>query len=388
MVPPQFVFPVFGIHGDIIKLWMSYYINGAQAEELGYTGDTTGENLIYIEYWDRHRWEIWINDEMIENGENRYKASDEDVGVVPYVYVPRKPTDSSYGKDYPGSILGTTRDFNGRTADFGDAINDASKPIRWSKNMHGRKINVNDYRDGTIIDLGDNMPDMPEPEIGQLPPPDLPNDAAEYLRLIHSVSMMLGFVSPVIFGIDEGSQRSAETLAMRALPTTTSIGDYRSSFTEGFNQLAQIIWRAFRWSDAADFDKPSKELKCYRLVPSYSPILPKDRQALITEESTLVGAGLRSLEKAIQNLGDVPDIQDEIERIFDDMERQLKLQQKYNPTPSPFQSGSPSGSSTKSGATSNASRPQSSTAKSAKPSGAQKSSASNVSRAAVSAAKK
>jgi len=331
--PPNIIYPVFDIKGNIMQLWMSYYINGAQARELGYRGEIVGEHLVYVEYWDKNRWEVRIESETISSGKNKYKAPDESVAHIPFVYVPRRLVVGEYGKSLVQTIIGTTREINSRAADYGDTIADASKPVRFGKNLRGQEINVNNYRNGDVITLADTFSDMPEPELDQLPSPTLPPDASDYIDWLKQMSMLLSFTSPVVFGIDEGSQRSAETLSARALPTITSVNDSREAITDGLNRAAQLIWRALRWSSEVDFKKSADELRRYKIIVQFSSILARDRQALITEEATLVGAGIRSMKKAIESLGDVYNVDEERDLILQDVEDRLELEQKYAPDP-------------------------------------------------------
>jgi len=222
------------------------------------------------------------------------------------------------------------------------------------RDLRGKEININDYRDGDVINLGDTFSDMPEPDLDQLPSPSLPPDAKDYVDWLKDMAMMLSFTSPVTFGIDEGSQRSAETLAARALPTITSVNDYREAISDGLNRLAQLVWRALRWSEDLDFDRTAKELKNFKVIVQYAPILSKDRASLVIEETSLVGAGIRSMKKAIENLGDVYNVERERAEIMRDLEQRLQLELEYQPQPiSPFgNDGSSSQNST--GANSNA----------------------------------
>ena len=345
-LPPNIVYPVFDINGRIIQLWVSYYINGAQAKALGYNGEVGDDMLTYVEYWDEYEWQLWVNEQKLGSGKNVYIAEGEERAHVPFVYVPRRRVIGNYGKSLVDIMIGVTRELNSRAADYGDTIADASKPVRYGKNLRGQEINVNDYRNGEIINLGDTFSDMPEPELDQLASPTLPSDASDYIDWLKNIGMLLSFTSPVIFGIDEGSQRSAETLSARALPSIVSVNDYREAMADGLNRVAQLVWRALRWSSEVEFSKPYDDLKRYKVIIQFAPILAKDRTSLVTEETTLVGAGVRSKKKAIENLGDVYNIEEEIKDIFGDMEKSLQLEKKYQPQPtSPFGNGASSSQS-------------------------------------------
>ena len=116
------------------------------------------------------------------------------------------------------------------------------------------------------------------------------------------------------YGVDEGSQRSALTLAFRMWPTTSFTRDTRATHTGGYaslNRKAMIIHRV----------KAGKERRItdahltYTLMTIWPPIIPRDREQMVSENILLVQAQLRSPETALQNLGDIDDIDAEMERI-------------------------------------------------------------------------
>ena len=48
-------------------------------------------------------------------------------------------------------------------------------------------------------------------------------------------------ISDVMVGLDEGSQRSGETLNIRAIPTTATIQDYSGTWAEALREVAEIF---------------------------------------------------------------------------------------------------------------------------------------------------
>ena len=331
LLEPNFVFPVWGARGEIIELYVMYWIGALQAAEYGYEdkGDT---KVLYSEHWTKEKWEITIGTEgqtAVYNGEtlkgkNEIKPDDETQGTVPFVYIPRLSTGNYYGESIIQDIIGLVQELNTLSSDMGDAIAESSHRKPWIRDYRGRgTLNLNDYERGEVMDLGETPPGLKEPHIDSLDPPRFPDSTLAFLEWVSSEIRQTTHTAGVILGLDEGSQRSSETLNARALPTVATINDYRDTWSEGFHQIAYLSMLCQKTLDKLSDDD---SLTGWILRADFPPVLPRDKQQLVTDETLLRGGGLRSLRQSLHQLGDVRNIEKEAKDIEDEEERERTFQ--------------------------------------------------------------
>jgi len=132
------------------------------------------------------------------------------------------------------------------------------------------------------------------------------------------------FVPAVADGEDEGSQRSALTLAFRMWPLTSHIRAERHYWTEGLNILAELALTVLAVknptrTNSKDIDEGISKIGLQHLGhikrQEWAPILPRDRAELVNELVMRAGAGHISLEEALTQYGDIENVQEELERI-------------------------------------------------------------------------
>ena len=144
--------------------------------------------------------------------------------------------------------------------------------------------------------------------------------------------------APVILGRDEGSQRSGETLAARALPTVTSVYRYRNSFAEAINLMARHALLCMsllpsQRNQSTNINGISKEdILGYRFNVDWPSVLPRERREIVENETLLYQAGLRSLPLALHMLGDVRNVTKEAEAI----EAEAEAEAERNKPPLPL----------------------------------------------------
>jgi len=331
LLEPNFVFPVWGARGEIIELYVMYWIGSLQAAEYGYK-ESGADKVLYTEHWTRETWEITLGEEakvaVYEGkelrGKNELRVDDESAGIIPFVYIPRLPTGSYYGESIVQDIIGLVQEINTLSADMGDAISESSHRKPWIRDYRGRgTLNLNDYERGEIINLGETPPGLKEPHIDSLDPPKYPESTLDYLEWIDSEIRQTTHTAAVILGLDEGSQRSSETLNARALPTVATINDYRDTWSDGFHDIAFLSMLCQKVLGKLAEDQP---LTGWKLRADFHPVLPRDKQQLVTDESLLRGSGLRSLRQSLHQLGDVRNIDKEAKAIEEEEEREREFQ--------------------------------------------------------------
>lgn len=337
LLAPNLVFPVWGARDTISELYVMYWLSNAQAREYGYTGQE--EEVLYTERWTKDSWEVYVGTEgqiatyggKTLKGENPCVDEKTNTKMIPFVYIPRMATGSQYGESQVQDIIGLIQEVNTRSADMGDAIGESSHRKTWVKNYRGNgSLNLDDYDRGEVIDLGDTPPGMEESEMGVLDPPKYPDTTLEFLDWLESEVRQNTHTASVILGLDEGSQRSGETMAARALPTVGTVNDYRETWAEAFHLMALIA--LIYQSDNANVGKGSSgPLKGWKLRTDWHPVLPRDKQQLVTDEIALYTAGLRSLRQSLHQLGDVRDIEVEANDIEQEAEKKAELESLAQP---------------------------------------------------------
>lgn len=336
---------------QLLAALISYRVSKDQAKKV-WKVELKEDWGVYTEIWTEEEYVIRIDETVLVREKNPYIHPRTKKGVIPFVYIPRMRTGSFWGRSAFPAIVGLVQEKNARAADLGDAIDDNTHRKVWGRNLHGTRVpNMGEVANGEVINLGDTMPGMESapPELGVLEAATIPEVSKEFIQFLKDEAREKTFTAPVVLGIDEGSQRSAMTLSMRAIPTTGVIREYRGSWLMGMAYMAELCFLAM-YVQPVQVEAASGVVKRknsidenafdYWIMPDFSPILPRDREALVLETISLYGAGLRSMEFALQRLGDVRDIQAEIERIkkAEEEKRQQELEKmeveaKLNPKP-------------------------------------------------------
>jgi hypothetical protein len=139
------------------------------------------------------------------------------------------------------------------------------------------------------------------------------------------------FVPPVADGEDEGSQRSALTLAFRMWPLTSHVRAERNYWSEGLNLVNEMILMILDAKNPMRVSTDGVDTSLLKINQTHlghlkrqewAPMIPRDREALVNELILRSGANHISLESALGSYGDIDDIQEEIKRIVAWMEHQ------------------------------------------------------------------
>lgn len=324
-VPPDFFLPIWSPdnYWDLLEAFIVYRIPAAAAKQQWNIETATLPYVLYVEHWTRTTHTILVDGKPLvatypDGTTVTYDKRENPFGFVPFVYIPRFREGDYYGSSFVPDIEGLAIELNARAADEGDAVR---------KNVHrkwfGRNITASpkqrDLDEFTpFIDLGVENPAMKNPpELWTEDAPDINSQVRLFNNYLWAQMARDGGLGPIAFGEDEGSQRSALTLAVRMWPSTTMAKMQRTFWTDGLNQINRYILRiaAFhgvtinRQRITPDF------LVRYELGQDWPPMIPRDREAEIREIIARLQTNSLSLEKALQMFGDIPDVQEEIDRI-------------------------------------------------------------------------
>lgn len=339
-VQPEHFMPVWNPknYNELYEVFEIYKIPAKVAQAAyGYKGSgDMGDNswVYYMEHWTRDTYSIYLNKEplkmevdgkivTIKDRRNPWKKP-------PYAYAPGfRDGGAFWGSSFIEDIRGLVKEFNARMADNGDAIRSTVHRKRYMRNVMNQ-ISEEQIANGVwAINLGQEPPQAKHPpEVTTEDPPSYTDGLINFSQDLWHQLLREGSLQNIAFGEDEGSQRSALTLAFRMWPTTARARNGRTLWTDALNKLDGMILDLL--ADQASVVKPIKVPTDWRrrlqIAQDWHPMIPRDREQEINEVVLLVQTGLMSPERALERLGDVKDIQGELARIQEYQKFQQELQ--------------------------------------------------------------
>lgn len=341
--------------GDMFRLkegWITSDLDLEEALKWGYTG--TEDRPTFAEYWSATEHKIWINDMQVEyplanpeieaftNKENASNGTNP-FGFVPIVYIPHIRTGGFYGINAFDHLKGIIKEMNLRFGDYGDAVNDDSHVPIAMRNVNGSP-QVRRIADGIkILDLGNSANitgSESQPDIFEVHKTRASTSMQQLLGEIIDQYRRDSFVPAVAEGEDEGSQRSALTLATRFWPLTSHAGIERIYYGSGLDVFNSYLLKMMATKEIMGITEAHTKM---RIKESWAPMLPRDREAEVQEWAQRAQNNLGSIEHLIEMTRDVDDISEERERILKWMADIKKIEtdaaikvSKETPRPAPF----------------------------------------------------
>jgi hypothetical protein len=136
------------------------------------------------------------------------------------------------------------------------------------------------------------------------------------------------FIPAVADGEDEGSQRSALTLAMRMWPLLSHTSMERVYWTDALSLLDGMILRIGKEHSLGGI---TEELLGMRIERRWAPMLPRDREVFINELVNRAGGNLGSIKHLLSLLDDIEDPEGEWEAI------KVQIKEMAEAMPKPIQ---------------------------------------------------
>jgi hypothetical protein len=161
--------------------------------------------------------------------------------IDPYVYIPHMRVGNFYGESLLHNKLGIAKEINSRFADVGDTL---CPRRRSSRGLPARPMSrYATLGHGQIIgDLGASYPGAPEapkiffPQGGAFTPP-----AVQWAQELLSTARIESYTPPILYGQDEGSQRSALTLAVRMIPLVKHVQQERAFWSTALSRSMYML---------------------------------------------------------------------------------------------------------------------------------------------------
>ena len=350
-IEPEFFLPVYSRSDrwNLIEARIGRKIGKIEAKEI--YGVTINEDEgVYLERWTRQRVEITIDGEEAikrislpggRNAEIPFSAG-HGYGFVPIVYIPHEIVGQFYGVPIVNQLGNLLKELNGRMADVGDAVRNSIDRMYILTNADSGDLKITDMGDGIkVMSTGREMSGTQGKRIDHVAPPDLPRGTMDFLKILQKATWHGMFTPAVAYGEDEGSQRSALTLAFRMWPLTSHIRAERSLWTEGLRLMGKMALKILLLKQAGDFGdmtegtpwKVEKKHMDHKIVSNWAPMIPRDREseqnlAILRHQDEQLSA-----KTSMRMMDDIPDVDREYDQIQEEKEDGLKLTEKYTPEP-------------------------------------------------------
>jgi len=294
---------------------------------------TDKEKILRVEKWTRTQYKTTIDGKRVDaySGQNPYK-------VVPIVYVPRMRSESWWGDALTEDLINVQDEMNARVADMGESINYNCHPIKWGRNLP-TTFNSAEYPldPGELWDLGRTIGNSPPPEVGLLEAKNaVPQGAFEYVKFLYDWTRTSTFTPPIAFGEDQGGgQRSGRTLEIRMWPLLRSSRRSRAYMAAGLRQMMKIAAKILLQKKISDISMHAANRFLENdVVPSFSPLMPKDQAAIVDQivKLMMTPTPVLSLATAHKWLGLGPGEEDRVREMITDPDYQDLFQGKQQGT--------------------------------------------------------
>lgn len=344
-IEPEFFLPVYTMYDrwNLLEARIGRMIDQVEAKEI-YGVTTSANRVLYLEKWTRTEVTVTVGGEpasIMRNGVAVELSGVHDYGLVPIFYIPHETVGMFYGVPIVHQIANLIKELNGRAADIGDAMRNSIERIYIMTNADSGDLRIKDLGDGIkVMSTGREMSGTQPKRIDHIAPPDLPRGTMEYLEFLQKSVWHGSFTPAVAYGEDEGSQRSALTLAFRMWPLTAHVRTERMLWSEGLRLMHKAALQILIKKQTGDFGdmtegtpwKVQEKHLGHILKADWAPMIPRDRESEVNQIILRHQDEQLSTEGALEKQGDIEDIDRELERIEkmqdDNMEREATLAKK------------------------------------------------------------
>lgn len=298
------------------EAWYVKNVSAETAQKYGVDVDAN-ESALWVQYWNPEEIKTTINGKVIRRSYNGFEKEfhgKNPFGEVPVVYIPHERNVGLWGNSLIDGLIGLVREINARSADLGDAISDDSHELMAIRNSSKPKIIKIGNRE--YLDLGSSQSAVGissgDPDLLAVSGSKSSQVMSQMVDDLYAHYRRAAYVPAVADGEDEGSQRSGMTLAFRMWPLTSHVSTERIFWTDGLNHFTRVI---LELAKSKNLIQVSDEAIRSTIRQEWAPMLPRDREAMVNEAVQRLAAGLGSPQAMLRLLGDVEDIEAELELI-------------------------------------------------------------------------
>ncbi|NIV33082.1 MAG: phage portal protein [Anaerolineae bacterium] len=339
VVPADAFYPIWDPddYHNVLECFIAYQTNGSTARRRFHVDVSDDQAVLVVqEHWTPHFIDVTVDGEEAYwdaghrfpmSGPNPFKDPQTGRGIIPVEYFPRDRAGSFYGIPLGRDALKMQNNYNSAMADLGDAVLEATHQYKFLRGRaRGTKGLERLTRNG-LNDLGVPAPGQKEPDVFTVAGGEIPPGTIDWMDGLLVLARAAMHTPPVAYGQDEGSQRSALTLAFRMWPLSSAVRATRGFWADSFkalNRKALIV-------AANKGGYNVQERMCeYDTLPVWAPMLPRDREGEVNEVVTRRAQGLISTYTAIEKLEDRETewVEEEVARIEDDAKKETELEIK------------------------------------------------------------
>lgn len=339
-VIPDFFLPVWdgGRPNHLLEAWIVYRIPTREAAlRFDFPIEDGMQDPMYVEHWTEKSITITLNNKPItytvDDVQITYDNFPNPFGFVPFVYIPRERAGGYYGLSLLDDLVGIAKELNARIADMGDVVEETAHRDVFFNNLSGAPKTTDYGGTRPAINLGTSPPGVnDQPNAWAIDPLTVTESIAGYPEFLRKQLGRDSSIPDVAYGEDEGSQRSALTLAFRMWPLTAKIRAVRTYWTTGLILLAKMIVKiAMVKSDVyemPDFIK-SMDLDSIDEIDwsvDWSPMIPRDKEQELNEIVVGIQSQMLSPVTGLSLLNLVDDPAVEYKRVQDHMIFNTQLQ--------------------------------------------------------------
>lgn len=352
LISPDAFYPIWdpNDYHRILEVYIAHYID-ARTASLRYNvsiGEDDGQALL-LEHWTPDFYEVTIDGKpaywnrghtMPMSGPNIFKDPLTNRGIVPFEYFPRDRAGDFFGLPLGKNALRLQDEYNLRHTDLGDAVMTSTHKPMFLRGRPKGKRGLERLSRTELNDLGPTAPGRDPPEVFSVDAGEVPTQAVDWLDSLKGDARTSMYTPPVAYGEDEGSQRSALTLAFRMWPLTSAVRATRGYWSDSLESLCRKLI-VVASSKKLGYNLEARHASySYRFRPVWAPMLPRDREGEVNEVVVRKANGLISIETAINKLEDRDSdwVKAEVERIHEDADRVVERQAKMGPQ-DPFGGG-------------------------------------------------
>lgn len=351
-VEPEYFLPIYSVSDrwHLIECRVGRMIDRYEAAER-YGVSTNRDRVLYLEIWRKDTVKITVDGQpaMIKVGDIEVaQSSVHNWGFVPFVYIPHEQVGQFYGVPIVHELANLLKEYNGRVADIGDAVRNSIERLIIMTNADAGDLKIKNMDAGIkVLSTGKEMSGTQGKRVDLVGSVDLPQGTSDYIQFLKKEVWHALSTPAVAYGEDEGSQRSALTLAFRMWPLTAHIRAERSLWTEGWRVLCDYALKILFMKQTGDYGdlaegtpwKVTKDHLGHMLTMDWAPMIPRDRESEINQLILRHQDKQLSTEGAMEKSGDIQDIAEELKRVKEETEEAYKLEAKYTPAPATSSGG-------------------------------------------------
>ncbi len=296
---------------DTAQVWRvasRYHLSREESERL-YRRKPRAETATVIEVWTDARFELYLDDELLESRSNPYR-------FIPFIIYPnlREPK-KFWGVSDLLPIMESQQELNRALSQLSRILELSGNPIAVLENVEGSQDIA--VRPGAVWNL---------PEDSRAYLLDLLQGGGlrlhiDYINLLYRNLHDLSESPRVAFG---GTERdlSGVALEIELQPLLQKVNRKRIIRSTAYNRRNHLILKLLERYRGEDFGP-------LRLRTVWGPVMPRDTTRLVSNEQALIQSGIHSRRRAMDELG-VTDPEMEFRRWLDERARILKMNREFN----------------------------------------------------------